>query len=764
MFFLPSLKKSGHLELIHMTVGIVGSRQIENQDDYPSQGWDIFAPNLTIYGFDADSEACDLANADIENRQVNWTEKHVPLALSKVEEKATLYVTKFPGCSSLYPPSTNYINRFVRYSESLKISSLIDVQTTTLESFLETETGKQIDFLQLDVQGAELDVLAGASKFLDNSVLGIVTEVEFTEMYVSQPLFGDIDVYLRNKGFTLFDFGEMRRDYRREVPILSTKHPGQLIWTDAFYFRDLLRCDLNSHLKTPEKLLKLACIADIMEFSDYALEILEYLTLNYGSEPQYNFAKNIIDSLALIPELVAQGLESLPIVARMRDLLSGDDIKWESLKAPATQDNKNSYHVKWQESFKFKGKSLYYNRIGFNNASERAIEIPIAFNFLATLRNKNKILEVGNTLSHYENALSECIGVRPRLIVDKFEIDLGIDNVDLMDISSEEKYDAIISVSTVEHIGQGVEPSGAYGEQIDVRDREAPLKAIAKIYELLNKGGKALITVPFGKLTDFGWYIQFNQEYLDLLVNQYKVPQKAISKTFLRRMGMELNNSNPRQIWVEVEESVLSDVEYNWPWPCANAIAIIELTKLEESFCLNQNLSPIALHYNTPTDPQQIVSLELVEDSFLKVLAGLREINLIFYPDCSKSEDALCSDISMIVRSLLSHPDRCYMTLLIDHSNISEEEANLILSSVTMNILMQEDVDVSDESEIYLISNLTNTQCAALSPRIQAQVILKEEKSRNMNQEKMTNIPLCLINSFINQRAVQLETGAWELK
>jgi FkbM family methyltransferase len=764
MFFLPSLKKSGHLELVHMTLCIVGSRKIENQDDLASQDWDIFAPNLTIYGFDADSEACNQANADIENRQVNWTEKHIPLALSKVEKRATLYVTKFPGCSSLYSPNENYINRFIRYSESLKLSSLRDVDTTTLEKFFETETGKQIDFLQLDVQGAELDVLEGASKFLEDSVLGIVTEVEFSEMYVSQPLFGDLDVYLRNKGFTLFDLGRMRRDHRREVPIISKNHPGQLIWTDAFYFRDLLRFDFNTHLKTPEKLLKLACIADIMEFYDYALEILEYLTLNYGSEPQYNFAENIIESLALIPELVEEGLESLPIVARMRDLLSGDDIKWESLKAPATQDNKNSYHVKWQESFKFKGKSLYYNRIGFNNASERAIEIPIAFNFLATLRNKNKILEVGNTLSHYENALSECIGVRPRLIVDKFEIDLGIDNVDLMDISSEEKYDAIISVSTVEHIGQGVEPSGAYGEQIDVRDREAPLKAIAKIYELLNKGGKALITVPFGKLTDFGWYIQFNQEYLALLVNQYKVPEKGLSKTFLRRMGMELNNSNPRQIWVEVEESVLSDVEYNWPWPCANAIAIIELTKLEDKFCLNHELSPIALNYHTPTERQPTLGLELIEDGFMKVFAGLREINLIFYPDWSQSEEAIFSDILMIVRSLWFHPDRYYMTLLIDHSNISEEDANLILSSVTMSILMQEDLDVSEESEIYLISNLTNTQCAALSPRIQSQVILKDEKSRDTNKGKMTNIQLCLINSFINQRAVQLETGAWELK
>lgn len=50
--------------------------------------------------------------------------------------------------------------------------------------------------------------------------------------------------------------------------------------------------------------------------------------------------------------------------------------------------------------------------------------------------------------------------------------------------------------------------------KMKITDREAPLKAIAKIYGLLEPNGKALITVPFGKLTDGKWYIQFSQKYL----------------------------------------------------------------------------------------------------------------------------------------------------------------------------------------------------------------------------------------------------------
>lgn len=160
--------------------------------------------------------------------------------------------------------------------------------------------------------------------------------------------------------------------------------------------------------------------------------------------------------------------------------------------------------MNWKNTFTFRQESLYYNRIPVNNWSERAVELPIAFNFLAKFISNNdkvnKILEVANVLYYYENSLSEYIGIRPRRIVDKFEQALGIDNVDCMDLQSEEKYQVIVSVSTVEHIGQGVEPSsGSYGEKSAVRDLETPLKAIAKIYDCITTRRQSLNYSSFWK-------------------------------------------------------------------------------------------------------------------------------------------------------------------------------------------------------------------------------------------------------------------------
>ncbi len=315
---VPILKKNGLLDRIYITVCNVGSRKLGSQDDYASQGWQIFAPNLSIYGFDADADACDEANAELESRQINWKEIHIPLAIGKAIEERNLYVTKHPMCSSLYPPNETYLERFSGLAELVNLDFSFEIDTTTLDAFYQEEGVDEIDFMQIDVQGADLDVLEGATKILSCGTLAIQVEVEFSHLYTNQPLFADVDTFLRKHDFTLFDLSQSY-GLRTRSPIRSSVRSGQLLWGDAFYFRDLIREDMDGYLKSPDRMLKLACIADIMNFPDYTLEILEYLTVRYGEDSNYNFANSIIESLSQFPDLVSQGLESLPIFANIRE-------------------------------------------------------------------------------------------------------------------------------------------------------------------------------------------------------------------------------------------------------------------------------------------------------------------------------------------------------------------------------------------------------------------------------------------------------------
>ncbi|RSK52909.1 hypothetical protein [Bacillus canaveralius] len=226
----------------------------------------------------------------------------------------------------------------------------------------------------------------------------------------------------------------------------------------------------------------------------------------------------------------------------------------------------------FSDSFFFKDKKFSYNKIPINNISERAIEVPIGLDFLE--QNKTgRILEVGHVLSSYETAAN----IVQRDILDKFEVAANVLNLDLMDFHPENKYDAIISISTVEHIGQSTDPTGAYGESSQLKDHEAPLKAIVKIYNLLKVNGKAIISVPFGCLSDLGWLIQFGDKYLQLLFTKYLLPENDVTISFFKKSDMDLSLNNPRQIWEQCTKEELSYTRFNQPFPFANGIAFIEI-------------------------------------------------------------------------------------------------------------------------------------------------------------------------------------------
>jgi SAM-dependent methyltransferase len=224
-----------------------------------------------------------------------------------------------------------------------------------------------------------------------------------------------------------------------------------------------------------------------------------------------------------------------------------------------------------QSSFMYHNKPLVYNTIPFQNISERAVEIPIVIDFLKEAGKEKRILEVGNVLSNYTPLLAQHSDIGKIDVLDKFEQGNGIINVDVMDFNT--PYDVIVSISTVEHIGQN-----AYGEKSS-GDREAPLKAVLKMYQLLNPGGKALITVPFGKLMDLGWLIQFSSEYLDLLVGKYGIPQEAIKTTFLKKLDADTSIEAPQQLWNQCEAKELENTYFHSPFPYANGIAVIQLEK-----------------------------------------------------------------------------------------------------------------------------------------------------------------------------------------
>jgi hypothetical protein len=92
------------------------------------------------------------------------------------------------------------------------------------------------DFLSIDTQGSELEILQHAEETLRNCV-GLKLEVGFVRNYKNRPLFGDIDNFLVARGFHFIRFTELKEWAPLEVG-LGFRGEKMHFETDAVYFKE----------------------------------------------------------------------------------------------------------------------------------------------------------------------------------------------------------------------------------------------------------------------------------------------------------------------------------------------------------------------------------------------------------------------------------------------------------------------------------------------------------------------------------------------
>ena len=277
-------------------------------------------PIAKVLAFEADAGACEEINA-LKHRFIADM-KAYPYALSDKPGQQTLYITKHKMCSSLYRPNEAMLARYANL-EVASLSETCPLEVTSLDWFMEREEISHIDFIKIDVQGAELDILNGASRAMPQ-LLGVCTEVEFVELYEGQPLFADVDAALRAYGLQLHHFTDAGR-----VPIRGTSFKGkaQQLWADAIYFPSFEVID-----KLPARqLLKLGVLASLYE----AFDLSEYTLKRFDEMSGTHYANDFAQRLTAI----AQGKE--PAVNQgATDKKTKQPGKRKKQKQPASQRQK----------------------------------------------------------------------------------------------------------------------------------------------------------------------------------------------------------------------------------------------------------------------------------------------------------------------------------------------------------------------------------------------------------------------------------------
>ena len=261
--------------------------------------WNLLSEHLQVIGFEPDKKEFNKLKSAADPKK----NKYINSALYKECTTVDFFITKKQQVSSILPPDRDFLNKFPE-PERFDILKSEKLTVDTLDNQLSTEEILDIDFIKIDSQGSELYILQGATETLKD-VYGLEIEIEFGRIYEGQPLFPDVDNFLRNRGFVLFDLKPTY--WKREEGRRYGKKKGQLIYADALYLRDTknfgVYLDKQNEQFKKSKVLRAISICILHGYLDYALELIND-NLDVFSEIEINmFKENLKKDIPLSNKL-----------------------------------------------------------------------------------------------------------------------------------------------------------------------------------------------------------------------------------------------------------------------------------------------------------------------------------------------------------------------------------------------------------------------------------------------------------------------------
>jgi len=253
---------------------------------YPWRG--LKDSSVFVLGFEPDKEECKKLNQQKVKNRI-----YLPTALWSLEGTINIHISKNPGASSVYPPDMDFIKRYCgEHWEARITDKVVEVKCTTLDKVLE-DRKSDCDFLKIDTQGSEFEILSGAAGSLKEKVFGVLVETWTSEVHKGQRLSGDILVFMKNMGFSLFDINIAAAWRRRIEKNLKLFGKRQVIGLDFLFFKDADKFIEGE--KKLSKVIKAAAISDVYGFPGYALELLNSAnSMDNGIKTLKNIKDNII--------------------------------------------------------------------------------------------------------------------------------------------------------------------------------------------------------------------------------------------------------------------------------------------------------------------------------------------------------------------------------------------------------------------------------------------------------------------------------------
>jgi len=281
LFLNPKLKSFSKLKVSRINVVNIGSA---GDDDFSGMFWNKIKDFSNFFHFDPD-------NDEIKEKK---NLKIFPYGLWDQNDTKEIFITKFPYASSLFEPNDKLLKKFINY-DCHEVILKKKILLKKLDNIM-TNKDELCDFIKIDAEGSELNILNGSKNNLQNAY-GLEVEINFIEKNLGSPDACEVITYLKNKNFDLFILSRESWRKNKKNYIVGAY---QLTWADAVFFKnqETIAFDLIN-LSTAQKqikILKLLSIFLIYNLYDSAENYLKYFKKEkIISEQDYNNYTKIIN-------------------------------------------------------------------------------------------------------------------------------------------------------------------------------------------------------------------------------------------------------------------------------------------------------------------------------------------------------------------------------------------------------------------------------------------------------------------------------------
>jgi FkbM family methyltransferase len=228
-----------------------------------------------VLAFEPDAAECERMRPEMTMSPFAQMELRA-CGVAGADGMADLHLLANPVNHSLLAPNAQMAGRYA--IRGFNEVGVVRVPCRSLDSLLLGDMKDEPnwgEFIKIDTQGGELAILKGARQVLNTRTMTLSLEAGFFPTYLDQPLFSEIEIFLRKEGFILYGFHDLHHRSRKRLDKKIESGHERLFFTDAVFFRDPLDPANAGQSFSPRQWRSLLAGALLLRYYDYALELLE---------------------------------------------------------------------------------------------------------------------------------------------------------------------------------------------------------------------------------------------------------------------------------------------------------------------------------------------------------------------------------------------------------------------------------------------------------------------------------------------------------